>query len=492
MTLTGMLIGVGIVALIFTIVMLIFKGDIKNWVLSYIQNFTGVLFIFSGLVKAVDPLGTAYKMQDYFGEFEATFSETWFSFIVPIFPWFSEHAIAVSVIMIVFELALGVMLIIGYMRKTTAWLFLGLIVFFLALTGYTYLTGYVPNDVNFFQFTKWGPWVETSMKVTDCGCFGDFLVLKPFTSFMKDVFLMIPALIFVFMTNKMHQVFSKGARTLITLATIVGFTFYCISNYVWDIPDVDFRPFREDVNIPQIRTAEEEAEADVEVLAYEMTNKETGEFVRLPFREYMKDYKKYPKEKWNLDQIKSESAIKETKISHFDLESIEGEEVQDELLADENYSFLIVAYRLYGSESQTTVIEYDTTYRVDTIQLLDTIRLEQKIDNIEKRQVVKPVYSWDEDFVQHWTGTINPVMNAAKEAGYKIHAATAYSDWDRIQDFSKSTGSDYPFYMADDIMLKTIIRSNPGIVLFKNGTIVKKWHYKKLPHFEVIKEEYMK
>ncbi|KAA3621723.1 MAG: DoxX family membrane protein, partial [Bacteroidetes bacterium] len=119
MTLTSMVIGVGIAALIVTLAIYFLKGEIKNWLISFLQNFAGVLFIFSGLVKAVDPLGTAYKMQDYFAEFEATFSGTAFNFLAPMFPWFSQQADIVSVVMIVFEIALGVMLIIGFLRKLT-------------------------------------------------------------------------------------------------------------------------------------------------------------------------------------------------------------------------------------------------------------------------------------------------------------------------------------------------------------------------------------
>lgn len=500
MSLLSMVIGVGIVALIITLAIYFLKGEIKNWLLSFLQNFTGVLFIFSGIVKAVDPLGTAYKMQDYFAEFHSTFSETSFKFIAPMFPWFSDHAIAVSVIMIVFEIALGVMLIIGALRKTTAWAFLLLVVFFLVLTGYTYLTGYVPEGVNFFQFTMWGPWVETNMKVTDCGCFGDFVKLKPFTSFLKDVALMFPGLLFVFASNKMHQLFSKGTRAIISIATIVGITFYCFSNYMWDIPDVDFRPFKEGVNIPEQKALEEEAAASVKILFYEMTNKNTGEFVKLPFDQFMKDYKKYPEEEWDKEQIKSKPAIEETKISYFELEDINGDESHHALLEEEGYSFLIVAYKLYGTEHDQTVTVNDTTFVTDTITLVDSlladgsnaVQLVTSIDTIVKRQVVQTTYTWDEDYINHWKGTVNPVMHTAMEAGFKVDALTSYLGTEGVNSFKTASGSQYPFHQGDDIMLKTIIRSNPGVLLMKDGTIVKKWHYKKLPHFEEIQKEYLK
>ena len=76
---------------------------------------------------------------------------------------------------------------VGYYRKWTAWLFFLIVFFFTILTGFTYLTGYVPLDANFFDFSAWGPYVKENMRVTDCGCFGDFIKLDPKISFFKDL-----------------------------------------------------------------------------------------------------------------------------------------------------------------------------------------------------------------------------------------------------------------------------------------------------------------
>ena len=136
--------------------------------LSFLQYFAGVWFIFSGAVKAVDPWGTAFKMQQYFGEFKSTFSETSFKFITPLLSWMSDNALSFSTFMIVLEILIGVLLVLGHRTKLTSWVMLLIMVFFTALTGYTHLTGYVPDGVNFFEFAKWGPWFETNMKVIDC------------------------------------------------------------------------------------------------------------------------------------------------------------------------------------------------------------------------------------------------------------------------------------------------------------------------------------
>ncbi|NNE14998.1 MAG: DoxX family membrane protein, partial [Saprospiraceae bacterium] len=154
-TLPTLLTNIGIVAIIITLIVgFVMKGH-KSWLMTFLQNYCGVLFIFSGWVKAVDPLGTAYKMEQYFDEFYTTFEPTWFGFIAPIFPVFSKYAIWFSVFMIIFEIVLGIMLLIGAKPKITSWAFLILVAFFTVLTGFTYLTGYVPGDANFFQFGSW-------------------------------------------------------------------------------------------------------------------------------------------------------------------------------------------------------------------------------------------------------------------------------------------------------------------------------------------------
>ena len=110
MTLGTLVISIAITALLLTLVVGIISRRINNWLVSYFQNFCGALFIFSGWVKAIDPLGTAYKLEQYFAEFESTFNGTWFSFLSPLFPWLAEYAIAFSVFMIVLEIVLGIML----------------------------------------------------------------------------------------------------------------------------------------------------------------------------------------------------------------------------------------------------------------------------------------------------------------------------------------------------------------------------------------------
>jgi uncharacterized membrane protein YphA (DoxX/SURF4 family) len=474
-----------------TILVPYLRGKVNNYLVSFLQNFAGSLFLFSGWVKAIDPLGTAYKMEQYFAEFESAFSGTWFSFLTPLFPRLAEASVGFAVFMIVFEMALGLMLITGLLRKFTAWAFFLLVAFFTVLTGFTYLTGYVPEGVNFFAFGQWGPYVETNMKVTDCGCFGDFIKLEPKVSFLKDVFLLIPALIFLSFHRQMHQLFNAGTRWVLTALAAGGFIVYCLSNYQWDLPHMDFRPFKEGVDIAEQKALEEEALANIEVIGYKLTHKETGETLELSFDDYMARFKEFPKENWEFEQIKTEPKIEPTKISDFSVENGQGEVMTEELLSQPGYTFLVVAHKLKGKrDGQEEILMRDTSYVVDTLR-------DGGVERMVKRQLVSnrtelvDHYTWSLDYVQRYTLRVNPVLEAAKADGHTVVAVTSLADNRKIESFRKNSQSDYPFLEADDILLKTFVRSNPGVVLLKKGKIVKKWHHSKLPAYEKIEAKYL-
>ncbi len=493
MTLTKLVLIVGVLALILTLVNIFVLNKNRNTLISYLQNFCGVLFIVSGLVKAVDPLGTAYKMVDYFAEFETVFADTWFSFIAGIFPVLSNASVGFSVFMIVLEIVLGVMLIIGFKNKFSAWLFFGIVVFFAFLTGFTYLTGYVPEDVGFFQFSKWGPYVKSNMKVTDCGCFGDFIKLEPKTSFFKDIFLLIPAVLFLMFNGKMFQLFeNKLGYTVSSIALILSL-FFCFSNYVWDIPSVDFRPFAEGVDIVKQRQLESEAQANAPV-TYVLIEKATGEKLKIDGDELMKNFSKYPKSAFEyLDPEYGEPAIPITKISEFMVTNTDGDEVTEELLEYNGPSIMIVNYKLAGTEEVVESIKRDTVFQIDTIltEGADLPVYVKRISDVLLTPVKDYRYTWDKDYQLPFINNVVPFGNAAMKEGIPVYSITKLYPKGKIDDFAQSVQADFPIYTADDIMLKTIIRSNPGVVYLEDSKIVKKWHHKKLPSFDDFKKKYL-
>ncbi|WKN41730.1 BT_3928 family protein [Tunicatimonas pelagia] len=181
----------------------------------------GGLFIFSGLVKLNDPVGTAIKLEEYFEVFAVDFA-SFFSAFVPL-------ALGLSVFLSVLEVALGVAVLINYRMKITTWVLLGLIVFFTFLTFYS----------AFFN------------KVTDCGCFGDFIKLTPWESFTKDIILLVLILILFVNRNRFNEVFSLKASHLTVAITAVVCTFLGIYA-IRHLPYFDFRAYYVGANIPQL------------------------------------------------------------------------------------------------------------------------------------------------------------------------------------------------------------------------------------------------
>lgn len=497
-TLGQLLFWVGVISVVTTIAMLVFAKDrIKNLAISFLQNYVGILFLVSGAVKAVDPLGTAYKMEQYFAEFEATFEGTWLNFLSGIFPKLAEVSIGFSVVMIIFELVLALMLILGTRKKLTSYAFFLLVVFFTALTGFTYLTAYVPSGVNFFEFNAWVPYKETNMRVTDCGCFGDFIKLKPFTSFLKDVFLLIPGVLFIFARKQMHEISSAKVRDIISFGSIPVLLIYCFSNYVWDIPHKDFRPFAIGKDVRTTKELEMEAQANVQVLGYILSKKDedgnTIETAEMSMEQYLADYKNYPKaDGWSAEQITSKPSIEATKISDFEVQDLDGNDATDQILYDEGYAIMLVAHKLKYEQKQVPVVLTDTITRLDTIQVNpDSMYIQESMVEVVEKDGIETNYTWSADVLEKYKSTAVPFIQAAQAAGISCYEVVGLTDAKMLEAFQEELGISMPFYMADDILLKTIVRSNPGFVLWKDGKIVHKWHIKKLPDFESVKNTYM-
>lgn len=187
--------------------------------LTIIRFFVGGLFIFSGMIKVNDPVGTAIKMEEYFDIFSVDFA-TFFEIFVPL-------ALPIAVFMVVLEVVLGVMLLLNYRQNLTLGLLLIILVFFTFLTGYSAFTG----------------------NVTDCGCFGDAIKLTPMESFIKDIVLMVLAFILYFgehkpQSEKLEKIshFAVGGSLVLSL----GMSIYAIMY----LPFIDFRAYKIGNHIP--------------------------------------------------------------------------------------------------------------------------------------------------------------------------------------------------------------------------------------------------
>lgn len=505
-SLSTLLVSFAVTGLIFTVATRLTRRS-ENLLWTFLQHFCGVWFVFSGAVKAVDPIGTAYKMEEYFVEFESTFAglTNFLKGLAPVFPWLAKSSAGFSITMIVLEIALGVMLIVGWRRKLTAWLFFLIVTFFTLLTGFTYLTGFLPKEANFFDFAQWGPYLASQMRVTDCGCFGDFMKLSPRTSFFKDVALMAPALLFLFRSRWMHQLWTPRVRSwAVGSATLVSLLF-CWYNTYWDLPVVDFRPFKKGANIRERKALEAEARGNAEILGWVLKDTVSGQVVTYMEPDVQKPYsylQKYPPKttSWKMiDRLQSEPfiekdgvrvPIKDTKVSDFEVEDGENGEVTDELLEEKGYSLMIVAFHLEGVKRLEVVTRQDTLWAYDTLRVdaegkkMPSFQLQRRMAEVTSHQDTLKVIDPALDYAFLFRNEVNPIAEAAAKAGWKVYAIASTPDADRAADFRQKVGANYPFYKADDKLLKTITRSNPGLVVLKDGQVVDQLHWRHLPGAE--------
>jgi len=365
--------------------------------INIVKNTFGALFLFSASVKAIDPLGTAYKMGEYFDAFHMSFLH--------------DYSLIFSVIMIVAEFLLGIALIIGYKKNLTLILLFIMNIFFTFLTGFTTVTG----------------------KVTDCGCFGDFIKQTPKESFIKDLILVALLVIIFLGRNRIKEVFNPKTGMIITAILGIVFLYFNFSNFYFDKPIVDFRPYAigNDINALRVEVP------DKLDYGFVFKNTSTGETKRVVMNEYSK-FKEDPA--WEFtneqDNIVLEKGV-EAKIANYAAYNELGDDVTDELLSFEGYSIWV---------------------------------LSRKIDETNDA-------AWD---------AIKPLEDFANANEMLIYAFSS-SVFAETTPFKAKHNLTLPFYEADEIFIKTIVRANPGVVLLKNGVVVAKWHHKHLPTVEEIK-----
>lgn len=361
----------------------------KIWV-NFCRLLLGALFVFSGFVKAVDPLGFYYKIEDYLAAFGMT---SWIS------PGFS---LLMGIVLPVMEFGIGVFLLLGIRRKMAAALVLLFMLVATPLTFYLALTN----------------------PVSDCGCFGDAWVLTNWQTFGKNAVLLMAA-ISVFKWQELQVRFItpkiEWMISMYTFLFVFFLSFYCLQN----LPILDFRPYKIGKNI---RTGMEIPEgAKPSVFESRFVLEKNGERREFTLEDY-------PDSTWTF--IKARTILKEKgyepSIHDFSMTSLDTwEDITDSVLSDKGYTFLLIAHRIEEADDS----------------------------NID---------------------LINEIYDYSVEHGYGFYALTS-SPADEIDVWRDKTGAEYPFCQMDDITLKTIIRSNPGLLLIKDGTVLNKWADDYLP-----------
>ncbi len=175
-----------------------------------------ITFLFSGFVKLVDPLGTSYKLTEYFTE------------DVLDLPFLIPYALPIAIFLILFEIVLGVMLLVGYLPKVTTWSLVGIMLLFLFLTWYS----------AYFD------------KVTDCGCFGDALKMSPWKTFYKNAVLFLLVIYLVFQIKNIHPFININVTKWVVFISFTIFL-YIIYYVFMHLPLIDFRPYAVGKNLPE-------------------------------------------------------------------------------------------------------------------------------------------------------------------------------------------------------------------------------------------------
>lgn len=454
MTVQKLFIIIAIIAAIIT-AFRYYRKNSDGLLINFCQYFIGLLFIFSGFVKAIDPLGTSYKMHEYFESFaQDGFHSFW--------EMMSEWAVPISIFMIVLEIVLGCMIIIGRHAKMAAIGLLGLNLFFLFLTGYSYLSGYclTPSVIVisallllllflaafishhqkrfygitlisvviilyflFCKFTGSGATCEftpSKMKVTDCGCFGDFMKLKTWETFYKDIFLTLISLVIVRYYHKIKLITTDRISKIFVFVGLTLSLIFCLMNTYWNEPPIDFRPYAVGSNINE-KMKEIEPKVSEFILKYK--NNATGKVESFKIDNMPADIA----ENWTYDTT-IENVIKEgipAPIHNLRFTDLTGGDVTQSLLNEENISFWIVIY------------------------------------NTKKSNL---------DF---FNSHLVPFAQEMKKQGINVYCLLGNS----TAEFDAKTNEMMDVVKADETALKTMIRSNPGIMKIQNGKVISKWHY---------------
>lgn len=283
-------------------------STVASIVLWVSRLFVGVLFIFSGLIKANDPIGFGYKLEEYFHVFSLSF--------------LNEYSAWIAVVICGVEIILGALLLLGVARKSVAWGLLLLILFFTFLTFYS----------AFFDV------------VTSCGCFGDAIPLTPWQSFSKDLVLLAFILIIFSYRNHITPLFkSSSFRGFLTFLIIIfsfGIGLYTL-NF---LPFIDFLPYKEGNNLLKEMEIPEDAEADVYEHIYTLINTSTGEEKRVTDKVYM-DEKIWEDEAWEVVGDPESRLIKkgfEPAIADLIISDENGLDVTKEIIGNPYYNFIVV------------------------------------------------------------------------------------------------------------------------------------------------------
>ena len=364
-------------------------GVLPRVVANLCRLVLGAVFVFSGFAKAIDPLGTQYKIHDYL-------EALGLAAVTP-----DGLTLLAAVALAAVEFSLGVFVLLAIRRRLVSRLLLAL------MTVMTLIT----------------LWVAVADPVKDCGCFGDAVHLTNTQTLLKNVVLLACALVLARWPLAMYRFVSKSTQWIainFTILFILLTSLYCL----WYLPLFDFRPFHIGANIPKGMEIPKGAEQPQFETTFIM--EKNGE--RKTFT-----VDNYPDSTWQFIDSKTVK-VKDgyvPPIHDFSIELADGDDITDQVLGHKGYTFLLISPHLETAD--------------------------------------------DSNF-----GAIDQIYEYAQDQHIPFYCLTASTE-EAIQHWEDITGAEYPFCLTDETTLKTIIRSNPGLLLIKDGTIIRKWSHNDLP-----------
>lgn len=355
----------------------------------------GIVFMFSGFVKGIDPLGTAYRFEDYF--------------IVWGTDWMIPFAVILSVFASTMEFVLGFVVLFNLKPKVNAWLLLGVMLFFTGLTLNDAITNPVP----------------------DCGCFGDAITLTNWQTFYKNVVLMVPTIILLVYRNKTKDRYSNlvsyGSAGIVVLL-FTGLSLYCYLH----LPVIDFMDWKVGRKMYAEKTLP---------VKYFLTyrNKATGET-----QEYLSPDYPFNDSVWMSQWEFVDQRIDDPNEpigGDVQITDTDGNDVTEMLVRNPDYQFLLISWDFEKATAKG---------------LTDMI----------------------------------PFAAKAEADGYNFAAVTSTLGTE-VDTISKLLNLDYQVYQADDVSLKTMVRSNPGLILLKDGVVIGKWSHCDFKEYDEFRKDVM-
>lgn len=448
-----------LLSIFFAVILLLrlIKKEWSNQLALISRIFVGIVFAYSGFVKAVDPLGFTYKLIDYFNAFEI--------------PFFIPAALFLSMLASAIEFSIGFSLITGAFPKINTWLATLFMIIFTPLT---------------FVLALNNP-------VTDCGCFGDALIITNWQTFWKNIIIDVPVIILLMQKGTFKYALQKKnafISSLIGLVIVLGVSIYSFRH----LPIIDFRPFKIGENITDGMTIPEGAKQDVYKSSFTYKNLKTE-----VLKDFTEDELEEPTEHpdlWEFVDSKSEliEAGYRPAIHDFSISNSTLGDITNEVLSDTSFTLIIMSYDLTKCNFEA-LAKFETLSQELKNKSIKTFCLTAAIEGDIKKvkdsliryfsydTIAQHTFEVQKNYFYEHEGNVEEFLE--NELPEEIDDSYTLMGVEEVKTelFSEPKLS-FDFFICDPTTLKTIVRANPGLVLLKKGTVINKWHYNDFPNLK--------